>query len=90
LSDNLLILHIEQALTGLSRLTKAQRFYPQGHPSLLLVVQETMQAFMPLLSSTNPPVIHVKQHGFFLSNSMGSFLSSKKSAKKVRHCPSWR
>jgi len=65
LSDNLLILHIEQALTGLSRLTKAQRFYPQGHPSLLLVVQETMQAFMPLLSSTNPPVIHVKQHGFF-------------------------
>jgi hypothetical protein len=65
LSDNLLISHIEQALTGLARLIKARRFYPQGHPSLQLVVQETMQAFMPLLKSAQPPVIHVKQDGFF-------------------------
>lgn len=65
MSDNLLISHIEQALNGLARLIKAQRFYPQGHPSLQIVVQETMQAFMPLLKCAQPPVIHVKQDGFF-------------------------
>lgn len=65
MSDKLLISHIEKALTALARLIKAQRFYPLGHPRLHSVEQETMRDFMPLLSINPPPVIHVKQQGFF-------------------------
>ena len=61
-----LITDIEQALTGLVKLMKAQRFYPVGHPSLRAAVAECINLFQPMLEYQAQQAIQVAQTGFSL------------------------
>ncbi|MCF6178358.1 MAG: HEAT repeat domain-containing protein [Geopsychrobacter sp.] len=63
-----LILEFEQALTGLVKLMKALRFYPEKHPSLENAIEEVMTAFGPMLKHQHKRAIQCSQTGFTLDD----------------------
>lgn len=66
MAETQLIQQIEQALTGLVKLMKALRFYPEGHPSLHSAIDDCMAAFQPILKSGDSRAIQINQGGFSL------------------------
>lgn len=58
--------HLEEALKGLVKLIKADRFYPPGHPALRIVAEQSTKAFAPLLGGSDPLTFAVRKEGFFL------------------------
>ncbi len=64
MAEDQLFLEIEQALTGLVKLMKALRFYPQGHPSLRGAIDECISLFRPMLARRNEQALQVSQNGF--------------------------
>lgn len=68
MTDNQQTLEIEQALTGMVKLMKAMRFYPEGHPSLQSVTEDCMTGFTALLMRPDNQAIQSNQSGFSLGD----------------------
>lgn len=57
---------IETALRELTKLIKAVRYYPAGHPAVVATASETRTAFLPLLDAGRNLTLRVRKEGFFL------------------------
>jgi len=61
-------LEIEEALTGLVKLMKALRFYPEGHPSLQKAIDESSATLQPMLRHQDNRPLQINQSGFSLGD----------------------
>lgn len=91
-TDDNLTINLEAALSGLVKLTKALKFYPADHPTLVAAAEETCEAFQPLLARHDTRPYHITKDGFSLdavplapgSNSLKE-LAKKLVERRVRH-----
>ncbi|HEY5673925.1 MAG TPA: HEAT repeat domain-containing protein [Malonomonas sp.] len=91
-TSNRLALDLETALSGLVKLTKALKFYPAEHPTLIAAAEETCQSFQPLLAQHDTRPYHVTKDGFSLDalplapgNQNLKELAQKLVERRVRH-----
>jgi HEAT repeat protein len=59
---------LEEALKGLIKLVKADRFYPPAHPALKATAKEVRLAFASLLRESDHLAFGVRKEGFFLGD----------------------
>jgi HEAT repeat protein len=62
------IRQLEEALKGLIKLVKADRFYPPAHPALKATAKEVRLAFASLLGERDHLALGIRKEGFYLGD----------------------
>lgn len=60
------LIQVEEALKGLIKLVKADRFYPPAHPALKATAKEVQSVFASLFGGRDHLAFIVRREGFFL------------------------